>query len=231
MDTHADVHVAAALDELGALVGTASFATTPAGYRQLADWLAAFGPISRVGIEGTGSYGAGAISAAFLTICRPASIHPASATPKGIRTPSMSSRRAASFREPTTPSSTTSAAPGWALRRLRPQRRLRQRLPRCGQSRAWTAPRCCHGSSLFRDHEPVHTGWERLRAEGPPWGDANTPPAGAHSWTTFSLPPLAEASERRHRPRRGSLWARLGLSGPNGGFTMGASRRHPAPLT
>jgi transposase len=59
VDTHADVHVAAALDELGALVGTASFATTAAGYRELAGWLAAFGPVSRVGIEGTGSYGAG----------------------------------------------------------------------------------------------------------------------------------------------------------------------------
>ncbi|HET7739024.1 MAG TPA: IS110 family transposase [Mycobacterium sp.] len=59
VDTHADVHVAAALNELGALLGTESFATTPAGYTALFDWLAGFGPIVRVGIEGTGSYGAG----------------------------------------------------------------------------------------------------------------------------------------------------------------------------
>jgi transposase len=59
VDTHADVHVAAALDELGALMGTESFATTPTGYRELVDWLGAFGPIARVGVEGTGSYGAG----------------------------------------------------------------------------------------------------------------------------------------------------------------------------
>jgi transposase len=59
VDTHADVHVAAALDELGVLLGTSSFATTPAGYAELFDWLEGFGPVTRVGIEGTGSYGAG----------------------------------------------------------------------------------------------------------------------------------------------------------------------------
>ncbi len=39
VDTHLDVHVAAALDRIGGLLGTASFPTTPAGYEQLADWL------------------------------------------------------------------------------------------------------------------------------------------------------------------------------------------------
>ena len=59
VDTHADVHVAAALDELGALLGTESFPATPAGYAELFEWLEAFGPVTKVGIEGTGSYGAG----------------------------------------------------------------------------------------------------------------------------------------------------------------------------
>lgn len=59
VDTHADVHVAAALNELGALLGTESFPTTPAGYRDLFDWLEGFGPVTKVGVEGTGSYGAG----------------------------------------------------------------------------------------------------------------------------------------------------------------------------
>jgi len=59
VDTHLDVHVAAALDELGALLGTESFATTPAGYVELFDWFESFGPLGRVGVEGTGSYGAG----------------------------------------------------------------------------------------------------------------------------------------------------------------------------
>ena len=59
VDTHLDVHVAAALDERGALLGVESFPTTPAGYRNLLGWLEAFGTVELVGIEGTGSYGAG----------------------------------------------------------------------------------------------------------------------------------------------------------------------------
>jgi transposase len=59
VDTHADVHVAAALDGIGGLLGTESFATTPAGYARLLGWLEAFGTVGLVGIEGTGSYGAG----------------------------------------------------------------------------------------------------------------------------------------------------------------------------
>lgn len=59
VDTHLDVHVAAALDERGGLLGVAEFATTAAGYRQLWRWLTDFGDIELVGVEGTGSYGAG----------------------------------------------------------------------------------------------------------------------------------------------------------------------------
>src|SRR3954447_11183755 len=57
VDTHLDVHVAAAISHLGGVLGTQSFPTTAAGYRQLLRWLAAFGPIHAVGVEGTGSYG------------------------------------------------------------------------------------------------------------------------------------------------------------------------------
>ena len=59
VDTHLDVHVAAALDSLGALLGSASFATTPDGYTSLLTWLESFGAVTKVGVEGTGSYGAG----------------------------------------------------------------------------------------------------------------------------------------------------------------------------
>src|SRR5277367_6827587 len=59
VDTHLDVHVAAALDPLGGLLGTESFATTPAGYKALLAWLESFGDVKKIGIEGTGSYGAG----------------------------------------------------------------------------------------------------------------------------------------------------------------------------
>src|SRR6516165_5105215 len=59
VDTHLDVHVAAALDERGALLGVESFPTTAAGYRALLRWLESFGDLELVGVEGTGSYGAG----------------------------------------------------------------------------------------------------------------------------------------------------------------------------
>ena len=57
VDTHLDVHVAAAVDHLGGVLGTASFPATAAGYRQLLSWLGEQGPVERVGVEGTGSYG------------------------------------------------------------------------------------------------------------------------------------------------------------------------------
>ncbi len=59
VDTHRDVHVAAALDPLGGLLGTESFSTDPAGYKALLAWLETFGDVTKIGVEGTGSYGAG----------------------------------------------------------------------------------------------------------------------------------------------------------------------------
>jgi transposase len=59
VDTHLDVHVAAALDERGTLLGVESFETSTRGYRKLLAWLRSFGTVELVGIEGTGSYGAG----------------------------------------------------------------------------------------------------------------------------------------------------------------------------
>jgi hypothetical protein len=49
VDTHLDVHVAAALDERGALLGVESFAATASGYRRLLAWLERFGTIELVG--------------------------------------------------------------------------------------------------------------------------------------------------------------------------------------
>jgi transposase len=59
VDTHLDVHVAAAVDANGGVLGVESFAATPAGYGELSAWLAEFGAVTRVGVEGTGAYGAG----------------------------------------------------------------------------------------------------------------------------------------------------------------------------
>ena len=59
VDTHLDVHVAAVLDQIGGVLGTESFDTGRVGEDTLARWLASFGRVARVGVEGTGSYGAG----------------------------------------------------------------------------------------------------------------------------------------------------------------------------
>ena len=59
VDTHLDVHVIAALDERGSLLGVESFETTARGYRRATRWLRGLGDIELVGVEGTGSYGAG----------------------------------------------------------------------------------------------------------------------------------------------------------------------------
>jgi transposase len=59
VDTHADTHVAAALDPVGGLLGVREFPVTAAGYSGLLGWLGEFGTVCLVGIEGTGSYGAG----------------------------------------------------------------------------------------------------------------------------------------------------------------------------
>jgi hypothetical protein len=59
VDTHADVHVAAALDPIGGLLGVRQFPATAAGYADLLEWLGEFGTVTLVGIEGAGSYGAG----------------------------------------------------------------------------------------------------------------------------------------------------------------------------
>ena len=59
VDTHADTHVVAALDPVGGLLGVEEFPATAAGYARLLGWLGGFGTVALVGIEGTGSYGAG----------------------------------------------------------------------------------------------------------------------------------------------------------------------------
>jgi hypothetical protein len=59
VDTHADLHVAAALDPIGGLLGVREFPATAAGYASLLSWMSGFGTLAVAGVEGTGSYGAG----------------------------------------------------------------------------------------------------------------------------------------------------------------------------
>ena len=60
VDTHKDVHVAVALDTLGAQLDSREIATTAAGYRSLLSWAQELG-VPAFAVEGTGSYGAGLV--------------------------------------------------------------------------------------------------------------------------------------------------------------------------
>ena len=74
VDTHKQVHVAAALDAAGRLLATAEFDAAPHGYGELASWVQSWGAVRRVGVEGTGSYGAGLtrhLAAAGVEVNRP----------------------------------------------------------------------------------------------------------------------------------------------------------------
>jgi transposase len=59
VDTHADTHVAAAIDHNGGLLGIESFPADQTGFEELLGWLVGFGPVIQVGVEGTGSWGVG----------------------------------------------------------------------------------------------------------------------------------------------------------------------------
>jgi len=59
VDTHADVHVAAVVDQVGRVLGTGQFPASAEGYRAVLAWMRGHGILVRVGVEGTGSYGAG----------------------------------------------------------------------------------------------------------------------------------------------------------------------------
>lgn len=59
IDTHKDTHVAALVDPLGGVLDTASFPNQSSGHKALLYWMRCHGPLGQVGVEGTGSYGAG----------------------------------------------------------------------------------------------------------------------------------------------------------------------------
>ncbi len=61
VDTHADVHVAVALDGLGRRLGDKTLPSTEAGYAALVAWAEEFGALQRAGVEGSGSFGVGLV--------------------------------------------------------------------------------------------------------------------------------------------------------------------------
>jgi transposase len=67
VDTHADEHLAAAVDQVGRVLGTQAFPADAAGYAGALACMRAHGELAKVGVEGTGSYGAGL--ARYLASC------------------------------------------------------------------------------------------------------------------------------------------------------------------
>jgi transposase len=59
VDTHKDLHVAAAVDAHDHVLGTASFPAARHGYKNMLAWMRSFGEVARIGIECSGTYGAG----------------------------------------------------------------------------------------------------------------------------------------------------------------------------
>jgi transposase len=59
VDTHLELHLAVALDQLGRRLGELTVPTTATGYESLVSRAEGFGPVRCAGVEGTGSYGAG----------------------------------------------------------------------------------------------------------------------------------------------------------------------------
>lgn len=59
VDTHKDLHVAAVVDQHDHVLGTHCFPATRQGYRQMLQWMQSFGVLRQVGVESTGTYGAG----------------------------------------------------------------------------------------------------------------------------------------------------------------------------
>ncbi|MBT2586509.1 IS110 family transposase [Arthrobacter sp. ISL-95] len=59
VDTHADTHHVALISQHGTHLADEKFVATGSGYRAIIGYITQFGPVIAVGIEGTGSYGAG----------------------------------------------------------------------------------------------------------------------------------------------------------------------------
>jgi transposase len=59
VDTHAATHHAAVIDSAGRILADAQFPASPHGYASMLTWMRSHGTLGRVGVEGTGAYGAG----------------------------------------------------------------------------------------------------------------------------------------------------------------------------
>lgn len=59
VDTHSATHHAAVVNLTGQILSDQGFPATPAGYAAMLAWMRSLGHLEKVGVEGTGAYGAG----------------------------------------------------------------------------------------------------------------------------------------------------------------------------
>ena len=59
VDTHKDLHFAAVVDSYDRVLASSSFPTTRQGYKSMLNWMQSFGAVKCIGVECTGTYGAG----------------------------------------------------------------------------------------------------------------------------------------------------------------------------
>lgn len=59
VDTHKDVHAVAAISALSVHLASTTIPASSKGYQALEAWATSLGTVRAIGIEGTGSYGAG----------------------------------------------------------------------------------------------------------------------------------------------------------------------------
>ena len=59
IDTHQDPHTATVVSNDGVVLGSESFSTTRAAHRVMLRWFRSYGELVRLGVEATGTYGAG----------------------------------------------------------------------------------------------------------------------------------------------------------------------------
>src|SRR5581483_2710077 len=58
VDTHKHTHYAAAIDDIGRLLGHREFPANDPGYRELLEWFRSLGEVNSIGVESSGSFGA-----------------------------------------------------------------------------------------------------------------------------------------------------------------------------
>ena len=70
VDTHKEVHAAAAISGVGAHLASTTVPASSKGYGALEAWAKSMGAVQAFGIEGTGSYGAGLTRGGSLRLSR-----------------------------------------------------------------------------------------------------------------------------------------------------------------